>query len=121
MTDTNVNDFIGEQGGGVVEQKLAHLLSETALATVLHGIGKKVGKLGVEFTFTQVGENDQVIVSAKISQSIPTKRGKATMEDSTDTPMFVGKGGVVSINPPKEEPSGQLTLAKESDGIPRIG
>jgi hypothetical protein len=58
-----------------------------------------------------------VIVSAKIGQSIPTKRGKIIMEDTTDTSMFVGKGGVVTISPPREEISGQFTLESEKDGI----
>jgi hypothetical protein len=120
MIETNVNDFIGELGGGVVVEKIAHLISETALATVLHGAGKKKGKLGIEFTFTQVGENEQVIVSAKISQAVPTKRGKTTMEDSTDTPMFVGKGGETTANPPREEQSGQFTLSKDHEGIRSI-
>ena len=116
MPDTNVDDFIGELGAGVIKDKVAHVLSEAALATVLHGGGNKKGKVGLEFTFTQVGENDQVIVSTKITQSIPTKRGKMTMEDSTDTPMFVGKGGVLTVDAPREENSGQFGLVSEIDG-----
>lgn len=120
MANTNINDFIEEIGAGVVKEKIEHVLSEAALATVIHGAGKRKGKVGVEFTFSQVGENDQVIVSTKLTQSVPTKRGKVAMEDTTDTPMFVGKGGVLTIDQPKEEDSGQFTLKKEQDGIHRV-
>jgi hypothetical protein len=37
MPETNVDDFIGELGAGVVKEKIAHVLSEAALATVVHG------------------------------------------------------------------------------------
>ena len=119
MPDTNVDDFIGELGAGVIKEKIAHVLSEAALATVLHGGKSKKGKVGLEFSFSQVGDNDQIIVSTKISQSIPTKRGKMTMEDATDTPMFVGKGGVISANAPREELRDQFGLVAEIDGRPK--
>ena len=61
-----------------------------------------------------MGDNDQVIVSHKLSTSNPTKRGKKAEEDITDTAFFVGKGGVLTINPPKEEASGQFSLEHES-------
>jgi len=120
MADTNVDDFIGELGAGVIKEKIAHVLSEAALATVLNGQGNKKGKVGIEFSFTQVGENDQVIVSTKLTQSVPTKRGKKMIEDVTDTPMFVGKGGVLTVDQPKEEESGQFGLNQERDGVTSI-
>lgn len=117
MPETNVDDFISELGAGVIKEKIAHVLSEAALGTVLNGSGNKKGKVGLEFTFQKVGDNDQVVVSTKISQTVPTKRGKQSLEDTTDTSMFVGKGGVVSIAPPKEEESGQFNLKREKDGV----
>jgi hypothetical protein len=120
MAETNINDFLGELNGGVFVQKLAHVLSETALATVVHGNGKKKGKVTVEFSFDQVGENEQVIVSHKLLQSMPTKRGKQSMEDTTDTPMFVGKGGTLSVAPPKENNNGQFALNQQNDGVQKI-
>lgn len=120
MPETNVEDFVSGLGVGVIKKKIAHVLSEAALATVLHGNGSKKGKVGLEFSFVQVGENDQVIVSTKITQSVPTKRGKTMMEDVTDTPMFVGKGGVLTIDQPKEDNSGQFGLKQERDGVRAI-
>ena len=107
---TNLNDFMGELGAGVFQAKIEHCLSEAALNTILHGSGNKKGKVTMEFTFTQIGENDQVVVSHKLVSSTPTKRGKRVEEDLTDTPMFVGKYGVLSVEPPKEEMTGQFHL-----------
>lgn len=113
---TNVNDFIGELNAGILINQLGDTLSEAALATVLHGKGNKKGKVNIELSFTQIGENDQVVVSAKLSKSVPTKRGKKSEENITDTPMFVGKGGVLTIDAPKVDDSGQFQLNHESEG-----
>lgn len=116
MTDrrTNVPEFIGECNAGMLIEKLAMALSDAALAQITHGLGSKKAKVSLEFTFQQMGDNDQVIVSHKLSTSNPTKRGKKFEEDITDTAFFVGKGGVLTINQPKEEESGQFTLSPEN-------
>ena len=122
MSKTNVNDFIDELGAGVFKEKLGHVLSDAAMATVMHGIGNKKGKVCIEFTFQQIGENEQVVVSHKLSSSLPTKRGKKSEEDTTDTPMFVGKGGILTIDQPKEDDHGQFSLREDgSNSISRIG
>lgn len=113
MPETNIEDFIGELGAGVFKDKLSHTLSSTALGTVLHGNGKKKGKVTVEFIFTQIGENEQVIVSHKIAHSTPTARGKKAEEDVSETPMFIAKGGVMTIGPPKEDNNGQFSLSQD--------
>lgn len=103
---TNVRDLIGELNGGSFEEKLALVLSEVALGTVVHG-GKKKGKLTIEFTFHKIGDNDQLVLSHKLSKVTPTKRGDKSEVDTTETPFYVGKGGVMTINPPKEQADGQ--------------
>lgn len=117
---TNVDDFVDELGAGVFKEKLAHVLSEAALGTVLHGGGSKKGKVTIELTFQQIGENEQVVVSHKLAHVTPTKRGKRSEEDVTETPMFVGKGGKLTIAPPKEDNNGQYSLDQEQDGIRRV-
>lgn len=107
---TNIDTFINDLNAGVFKEKLAHILSECALGTVIHGNGRKKGKVTVELTIEQVGDNDQVIVSHTLSHITPTKRGKRSEEDSTQTPMFVGKGGVMTIDQPKEDMKGQFSL-----------
>lgn len=109
-SSTNVQEFIGALGAGVFEAKLAALLSQSAHGTILHGRGSKVGKVTVEFTLKQVGENNQVIVSHKLSHKTPTARGNKTEEDITETPMYVGKNGKMTEEAPREEFDGQFGL-----------
>jgi len=90
---TNVDEFNDALNVGIFKEKMGALLSDVALGTVVHGDGKRKGKVNIEFTFTQVGEHDQVIVSHKISHKTPTKRGFKMEDDTTETPMFVGRGG----------------------------
>ena len=59
---------------------------------------------GVIFKFTQSDE-DRVKISHKLKMVTPTKRGKKSEEDTTETPMWVGKGGKLTILP---EDQGQL-------------
>lgn len=116
MPKTDVVDFLGELGAGTVQEKLEQVLSDVALSVVLHGDGRKKGKVSLEFTFARVGENDQVIVDHKIGYTAITKRGKRMEEDVTETPFFVGKGGVLSISPPKEGMTGQFNLHDVNEG-----
>ncbi|MCB0257028.1 MAG: hypothetical protein KDI55_25190 [Anaerolineae bacterium] len=109
---TNVQDFMGELGAGVFENKLAHTLSEVAAGTVTHGDRATKGKVVIEITMTPVGDHDQLVLSHKLSMTVPTRRGKRSEEDTTETPMFVGKGGMMTATPPREEASGQFTLAE---------
>jgi hypothetical protein len=111
---TNVADFIGECNAGILIEKLSHSLSDAAMSQLNHGIGSKKAKVTLEFTFQQMGDNDQVIVSHKLTTSNPTKRGKKFEEDVTDTAFFVGKGGALTINPPVENESGQFNLHQEN-------
>ncbi len=114
---TNLNDFMGELGAGVFCEKLIHSLQAAALATLHASNGSKKGKVTIDFTFQQVGDNDQVIISHKLASSIPTLRGKKTEEDLTETPMFVGKGGALTINQPQEDISGRFSLDIDQDGV----
>ncbi len=108
---TNVDDFLGELNGGVFKDKVAHLLSEVALGTINNGDGRKKGKVTIELSFNRIGDTEQLIVEHTLSQSTPTRNGKKSEVNMTETPMFVGKGGVLSVNPPKEEQGGQFHLA----------
>ena len=108
--NTNVGNFIGELEAGMFTEKLGHLISDVALGQVVHQSGNRKGKINIEFTFANVGDNNQVIISSKLSHVTLTKRGKKSEETVTETPMYVGKGGVVTIDPPKEEFTGQFHL-----------
>lgn len=111
-THTNVHDFLGSLAAGVLEKKLAILLSEVAQGTVINGRGSKTGKLTIELTFKQVGENSQVIITHKLSHKTPTARGNKSEDDVSETPMFVGKGGKLTETAPREDFTGQFGLVR---------
>lgn len=104
---TNVDDFVGELEGGIFKERLAIMLTEAALGAVLHN---RKGKVSVNFDISRVNESGQVMVSANMKNTKPTKRGEITEAVKSDTPMWVGKGGVITIEQPSEELSGQFTL-----------
>ena len=117
---TDLNQFISELDAGIFKEKVAHILSDAALATVLHGGGKKNAKVIIEFTLNKVGENEQVIVSSLIEHKMPTKRGVKGEKDTTETPMFVGVGGQMTINVPMEDSSGQHDIEGLSSVVTNI-
>lgn len=117
---TNVATFIGECNAGALMEKLSLVLSEAALAQINHGQGGKKAKVSLEFTLQQVGENEQVIVSHKLATTLPTKRGKKSEEDITETPFFVGWGGQLTIDQPKVDDNDQFGLDHQEDGIRRV-
>lgn len=114
--ETNVTDFVDELEAGVLKAQLAAALSDAALKTIVHG-GRKA-KVTLDFTIAQIGDAEQVMVTHKLSSAIPTSRGTKKEDGQASTPMFVGKGGKMTINMPKEERTGQFSLQSEQDGQP---
>lgn len=101
MAKTNIHDFLGELDAGIFENKLAAALSEVALGVVTND---KQGTVKLEFTLKKMdSDNPQVQIQHKLSYVKPTKRGKSSEEDTTATPMYVHKGGVLSVTPDKEQ------------------
>jgi len=117
---TNVIDFFGECNAGILIEKIAVALSDAAMAQINHGGGNKKAKLTIEFGFQQMGDNEQVIVSHKLASSLPTKRGKKSEEDVTETAFFVGKGGQLTINQPVEDSAGQYSLESQREDFEKI-
>ncbi|MBQ4836079.1 hypothetical protein [Pseudoalteromonas luteoviolacea] len=111
---TDVNNFVSELEGGVFNEKLAHLLSDVALGQVIHGAGNRKGKVAIDLTFQRIGENNQVMVSSKLTHTTLTKRGSKSETASNETPFYVGKGGVLTIEQPQEEFNGQFALVQQN-------
>ncbi|WP_435234515.1 hypothetical protein ACR30L_12125 [Psychromonas sp. PT13] len=110
MSKTNVDSFVSELEAGMFKEKLAHMLSDVALGQIIHNGGNRKGKVNIELSFSQVGDNNQVMIASKLSHITITKRGVKSEQTTTETPMYVGKGGMLSIDQPKEEFSGQFNL-----------
>lgn len=102
---TNIPDFFGELDGGVFETKLSAVLNDVATG-VLNNRAK--GKVTVTFEISPFDDN-RVKITHKLSSVRPTARGKSSEEDTTETPMYVNRGGKLTV---LQEDQGQLfTLA----------
>lgn len=118
--DTNVADFIGGCNAGILKQQIAAALSEAAMHQISHAKGSQKASITLTLTMAQLGANDQVMISHKLSTKYPTKDGDKIENSTTLTSFFVGKGGQLTINPPVEEESGQYQLDREIEGISRV-
>ncbi|WP_127958029.1 hypothetical protein [Serratia microhaemolytica] len=111
---TNVPDFLGELDAGVFMNKISAALNATALGVINSG-GK--GKVVLTFDLDRLSnsiEEKRVNIKHQLKFVTPTPRGKVSEEDTTETPMWVGKGGKLSI---LQEEQGQLfTIGGKPDG-----
>lgn len=111
---TKVPDFIGELDGGVFENKISMALSEVAFGVLNNG---QKGKVTLTFELDRMSnsvDEKRVMIKHKLAYVRPTPRGKSSEEDTTETPMYVNRGGKLTI---LQEDQGQLlTLAGEPDG-----
>lgn len=110
---TVVPDFIGELDGGVFENKISMALSEVAFGVLNNGQkGKVVITLDIDRMSNSV-EEKRVMIKHKLAFVRPTPRGKSSEEDTTETPMYVNRGGKLTI---LQEDQGQLfSLAGDPD------
>jgi len=101
MTDTpfDIQTILPDMDGGVFLEKISRAVQDTALGVVVHGDKGKKGKVTIELTFERIGESMQVQCRHKLVYSRPTRRGKASEEDTTETPFYVDNRGRLSIVP----------------------
>ncbi|MFU9003637.1 hypothetical protein [Proteus sp. TSJ240517] len=111
---TNVPDFLSELDVGVFENKVSVALNDVALGVLNNGgKGKVIIELDIERLSNSM-EEKRVEITHKLKFTAPTLRGKRTEEDATKTPMYVGKGGKLTI---MQEDQGQLfSLQGQPDG-----
>lgn len=92
---TDVNQFMSEIGGGVFTQQIAAALSDVAANVMLHN---KAGKVTISFDLKKMnGDTSQVMIKHKLDYKVPTNRGQRTETGTTETPMYVGRAGKMSI------------------------
>ncbi|QDL35373.1 hypothetical protein [Serratia liquefaciens] len=115
---TNVPDFLGELDAGVFMNKISAALNATALGVLNNGgKGKIVITLDLDRLSNSV-EEKRVGIKHQLKLVTPTPRGKVSEEDTTETPMYVGKGGKLTI---LQEDQGQLfTVDGKADGKLRV-
>ena len=85
---------------GIFQQKFDKALRDVALGVVTQG---RVGKVTLEFKIERIGESSQVNMSHKVKYDKPTARGKVVEEDTTETPLYVNRGGKMTLIPDSQE------------------
>ena len=96
MKPTNVPQFISELGAGVVEEKLAHMISEVATQVVALD---KMGEITLNIKLKKLGDSDQLKVEHKLAYKRPKKRGSISEDDTQESMMWVNEGGNVTQFP----------------------
>lgn len=99
LPKTDFVDLIGELNAGVLLQQLNAALSDVALGTVLYGDKGKSGEVTLKLKLSRIGESSQVSMKHSLSFSKPTTRGKASEEATTETPLYVHRGGKLAVMP----------------------
>ncbi len=92
---TDIAEFLGELGAGVFEEKLTRTLSETAIAAMQYN---KVGEITLKFKITPINQSQVKIVHTIVNKA-PTMNGEKAEKNSTDTHMYVGEKGKMSLFP----------------------
>ncbi|WP_333679918.1 hypothetical protein [Dyella sp.] len=100
MKQNQLYDLFGELDAGIFINQVTRSLADVALGSVTTG---KPGKVTLTFDLKQIGTSNQVHIKHAIKMTKPTPNGKVTEENATETPVYVGTGGVLSVFPDKQE------------------
>jgi len=109
---TDVPKFITELDAGVFEKKIAVALGEVSAAVMDH---EKAGSVTIKFDLAQLGSSNQVMIKHKLSFVKPTNKGKVSEENNTESPMYIGKSGYLSMFPEDQTQMFTKTGAINSD------
>lgn len=93
---TSIAELLGEMNGGTVEQMANIAISDAALNVMEFD---KNGEITLKIKLQRIGESQQVNAVATLSYKIPTKRGSRSEDCAVDTPLYVGKGGRLTVLP----------------------
>lgn len=107
-TSTDITALFDDLDAGVFRDKVGAALSAVAAGIVATG---KQGKVTVTFDMKQIDDARQVSCTHKVSKIEPTQKGKRTEENTTSTPLHVGRGGKLTLFP---ENQGQFDFHQES-------
>lgn len=99
---TDVREFIRDLDGGVFEAKLSTTLSDVAASVIDHGAK---GKVVITLDMERIGTSYQCVIKQTLKYVRPTAKGGIQETNTTETPMYVGRGGKLSL---LQEDQGQL-------------
>ncbi len=100
---TDFCDLMPELNGGVLNEMVSRAFAEAANGVTHCDRPKAVAEVTVKFQFRQIGSSMQVEIDHTVSKTIPHYHGKHSDQHTTTTPLFVGTGGKLSINPIKQD------------------
>jgi len=110
---TNTSEFFSDLYAGVFDEKLSQALSDVA-AGVIDNHAK--GSVTIKFDLTQVGASNTVKIKHELKYTKPTINGDVTERDITETPMYVGTGGKMTLFPEDQsqlfDKRGEANIAK---------
>ena len=88
---TNVQQFISDLNGGILERQLSTILSDVGAAVMEHG-GK--GKVKIDINLERIGNTAQVKLPITLSYCCPTMTGKRSEEAESTSLMYIGRAGL---------------------------
>lgn len=88
-----------ELDAGIFDRKVSHAMAQTAMAVVNADDKNKKGRVTIEYEIERIGDGAQINMTHKLTYVRPTLRGKVQETDSTQTLLYVGKGGKMTITP----------------------
>lgn len=112
---TDAPQFVADLDAGVFAEKLGRALSDVAAGVIDNS---KAGKVTITLDIKRIGESHQVAIAHKLAYTKPTRRGKSSEEDTTETPMHVGRGGSLSLFPQDQVPKGQSHMFRGATSEP---
>lgn len=95
-TSTDFAALLDDLDAGVFKEKIGRAVSDTAAGVVATG---KAGKVTITLDLKQIADSRQVDVAHKLTFTQPTAKGKRSEENTTKTPLYVGRGGKLSLFP----------------------
>lgn len=95
MKATDVQEFLSNLEGGVLQEALGNILSDIAFS-VRNNDSRIKGRVNLSLSFEKLNDN-QVMITHKIDFKKPTSKGSISEDRESQTPMYVNKGGELSI------------------------
>lgn len=93
-------DILQEFNAGIFLAQAEEILKQAALGVIYHGTKGKKGKVTLTFSMQRSDDpdkTDMVDVEHAWAIEVPTKRGKKSENNMTETPMHVSRDGRLSI------------------------
>jgi len=100
MANSDLDDVIGEFDVGLFANKIVLAMQQVALGST--EVGKK-GKVVIEMVFNAKAHSSVVNIVHTLKYTKPTEYGDVSEKSTTETHMYVGKKGVLTISPEQQD------------------